>query len=199
MNKDRLAAFMDAVIAIVMTILVLQLREPAEPTIEGFLDIRVSFASYAISFFWLASMWMSLHNAWHTVDKISTKTIWLSIILLFFSSLMPYSTSLVASYFYSSVIQGFYALIVVATTVMMVLIYQRLSKDNSNKPETVKYMKRVSRLILIDIGIMTVGTLLGVLFWSPIASIGIIVAALFIIVVRSGDPEMSNDDKISQD
>ena len=186
MSKDRLGAFMDAVIAIVMTILVLQLREPAEPTIEGFLDIRVSFASYAITFFWLASMWMSLHNAWHMIDVISTKTVWLSMILLFFSSLMPYSTSLVAEYFYSAVVQTFYALVVIATTIMMILLYQRLAKDNNN-PETVKYMRNVSHLILIDVGIMSLGALLGIFVWSPLASIGIVAASLFIILVKSGD------------
>ena len=87
MNKDRLGAFMDAVIAIVMTILVLELDKPAAPTLQAFWDLRINFAEYALSFLWLAAMWTSLHNAWHVVDKISGRTMWLSMGLLFFSSL----------------------------------------------------------------------------------------------------------------
>ena len=87
---------MDAVIAIVMTILVLELEKPAKPTLEAFWNLRINFAAYALSFLWLAAMWTSLHNAWHVVDKISNRTMWLSMGLLFFSSLFPYATVFVA-------------------------------------------------------------------------------------------------------
>ena len=83
MSKERLGAFMDAVIAIVMTILVLELEKPAKPTLEAFWNLRINFAAYALSFLWLAAMWTSLHNAWHVVDKISNRTMWLSMGLLF--------------------------------------------------------------------------------------------------------------------
>ena len=55
-NKDRLGAFMDAILAIIMTILVLELAKPKEPTIAAFLSLWHAFAAYAISFFWLGSM-----------------------------------------------------------------------------------------------------------------------------------------------
>lgn len=186
-SKDRLGAFMDAIIAIVMTILVLELEKPAEPTLKAFWDLRFSFGSYALSFLWLASMWISLHNAWHMVDKISRRTIWLSMGLLFFSSLFPYATSLVARYVMSSVIQGFYALIVIATTVMMLLVYRSLSKDDPRE-EVVQYMNRVNELLMIDIFIKVVGAVLGLLFWPPFASVGIIVAAIFTTVMRRYNP-----------
>jgi len=178
---------MDAVIPIVMTILVLELEKPSAPTIEAFLDLRINFAEYALSFLWLASMWTSLHNAWHVVDKISNRTMWLSMALLFFSSLFPYSTSLVARYFTSRVIQGFYGLVVIATTIMLVLIYSSLAKDDK-RPETVQYMKQVNRLLLIDIGIKIAGAVLGVMFWPPLVSIGILVAAVFTTIMRLGNP-----------
>ena len=48
MSKERLGAFMDAVIAIVMTILVLELEKPAKPTLEAFWDLRINFATYQL-------------------------------------------------------------------------------------------------------------------------------------------------------
>ena len=187
MNKERLGAFMDAVIAIVMTILVLELEKPSAPTLEAFWNLRINFAAYALSFLWLAAMWTSLHNAWHVVEKISNRTMWLSMGLLFFSSLFPYATSLVASYFTSKVVQGFYGMVVIATTVMMVLIYGSLAQDDK-RPGTMRYMGRVRQLLLIDIGIKIAGTILGVLFWPPLVSVGILAAAVFITIMRRDNP-----------
>ena len=185
MSKDRLGAFMDAVIAIVMTILVLELEKPAKPTLEAFWDLRINFAAYALSFLWLAAMWTSLHNAWHVVDKISNRTMWLSMGLLFFSSLFPYATSLVSTWFSSSVVQGFYGVIVIATTVMLILIYNSLAEDNPHE-SAVKYMKTVNGSLIIDVGIKIAGTVIGVLFWPPLVSIGVLVAAVFIMLARRG-------------
>ena len=187
MNKDRLGAFMDAVIAIVMTILVLGLQKPAEPTWKAFWELRISFAEYALSFIWLAAMWMSLHSAWHMVDKISNRTTGLAMGLLFFSSLFPYATSLVGSFVESGFVQGFYGLIVIATTVMLILIYRSLAKDNP-KEETVRYMNRVCHILEIDVGIKAVGMILGILFWPPIVSIGILLAAVFTGIARQNKP-----------
>ena len=62
-DKDRLGAFMDAIIAIIMTILILELDRPSQPTLRAFLGLWRGYLSYAISFFWLASMWTALHIA----------------------------------------------------------------------------------------------------------------------------------------
>ena len=183
MNKDRLGAFMDAVIAIVMTILVLELEKPSEPTLEAFWNLRINFAAYALSFLWLAAMWTSLHNAWHEAEKISNRTMWLSMGLLFFSSFFPYATSLVSTYFTSKVVQGFYGIIVIATTAMLMLIYRSLANDD-DRESTVKYMRTVNAFLRIDIGIKIVGTILGVLFWPPLVSVGILIAAVFIMAAR---------------
>ena len=183
MNKDRLGAFMDAVIAIVMTILVLELEKPSAPTLKAFWGLRINFAAYALSFLWLAAMWTSLHNAWHVVGKISPRTVWLSMGLLFFSSLFPYATSLVSTYFMSKVVQGFYGIVVIATTVMMMLIYRSLAKDDG-RSETSEYMKTVNGFLLIDVGIKIAGTVAGVLVYPPLVSVGVLAAAAFIMIVR---------------
>ena len=192
MNKDRLGAFMDAVIAIVMTILVLELKKPSEPTIEAFWDLRINFAEYALSFIWLAAMWTSLHNAWHVADKISNRTMWLSMALLFFSSLFPYATSLAGDYFFSRTVQGFYGVVVIATTFMLILIYKSLARDDG-RPDTVQYMNHICGFLLVDVGIKTVGTILGILFWPPMVSIGILAAAVFTAVMRRGNPVVERE------
>lgn len=67
MGKDRLIAFTDAVLAIVMTILVLELNKPDSISFSGFWALRENFFAYTLSFFWLGTMWVNLHNEWYHV------------------------------------------------------------------------------------------------------------------------------------
>ena len=82
MKKDRVAAFTDAVLAIIMTILVLELKKPSSLTVEALWDLRYSFFSYTLSFFWLGSMWVNIHNEWESIEKINAKTLWMTLVLL---------------------------------------------------------------------------------------------------------------------
>lgn len=96
MIKERVVAFTDAVLAIIMTILVLDLDKPDPLTWSGFGKLWPQFLAYAFSFFWLGSMWVHLHIEWSGVKLVDQPVLWTSITLLFFCSLIPYSTSLVA-------------------------------------------------------------------------------------------------------
>ena len=96
MSKERVVAFTDAVLAIIMTILVLDLDKPDPLTWSGFGKLWPQFLAYAFSFFWLGSMWVHLHIEWSGVKLVDQPVLWTSFTLLFFCSLIPYSTSLVA-------------------------------------------------------------------------------------------------------
>ena len=96
MSKERVVAFTDAVLAIIMTILVVDLDKPDPLTWSGFGKLWPQFLAYAFSFFWLGSMWVHLHIEWSGVKLVDQPVLWTSITLLFFCSLIPYSTSLVA-------------------------------------------------------------------------------------------------------
>lgn len=99
MSKERLIAFTDAVLAIIMTILVLELKRPDPISWQALLDLGTNFFAYTISFFWLGTMWVNLHRSWDAVDKINSNLVWSSIVLLFFSSFFPYTTALVSADF----------------------------------------------------------------------------------------------------
>ena len=75
MPKDRLCAFMDAILAIIMTILVLELKKPAEASWRALWALRADFFSYAVSFFWLGAMWVNIHNGWVSVERIDNKVL----------------------------------------------------------------------------------------------------------------------------
>lgn len=83
MGKERITAFEDAILAIIMTILVLELNKPDQVTWHGLWLLHDSFFAYAISFFWIGLMWVSHHNNWHHVKVINMQTVYLTIVLLF--------------------------------------------------------------------------------------------------------------------
>ncbi len=62
MNKERLSAFADAVLAIIITILVLELEKPTHLNLTGFAELWPNYMAYTISFFWLGAMWINMHN-----------------------------------------------------------------------------------------------------------------------------------------
>lgn len=96
MTKSRLEAFSDGVIAILITILVLELRPPATFTWNSILSIRTTMLCYVISFLFLAIYWVNHHHLLQPVRKISGAVLWANMHLLFWLSVVPVTTSWMA-------------------------------------------------------------------------------------------------------
>src|SRR4051812_49350131 len=92
MHKGRLEAFTDAVIAIILTIMVLDLRV-GEPSWSGLWSERGHFLSYALSFVFLAIYWNNHHHMFQSVEKVDGSVLWANMHLLFCLSLTPFVTS----------------------------------------------------------------------------------------------------------
>ena len=90
-----------------MTILVLELEKPKTFDLQGLWELRTNFFAYGLSFFWLGAMWTNFHSSSQVVEKISQKTVWAAIVMLFFSSFFPYMTKLVASNFNNATMRVF--------------------------------------------------------------------------------------------
>src|SRR5207248_2900315 len=93
MSKDRLAAFSDGVIAIIITIMVLELKVPHGADWKVLLGVTPSFLSYVLSFIYLAIYWNNHHHLLHTVDKVDGTILWANMHLLFWLSLVPFATA----------------------------------------------------------------------------------------------------------
>ena len=178
MGKERLCAFMDAILAIIMTILVLELEKPADATFAALWDLRLNILAYVVSFFWLGAMWVNLHGAWHRVDKISQSVVWWTIIMLFFSSLIPYVTSFVSSHFMSAFAQTCYGVVVLAVTLSNVALNRAVAKANTDDKEIYQSFMGADRVLWIDIAVKAAGMIVAVIIFPPAAMIAIMVAAM---------------------
>ena len=181
MGKERLGAFIDAVIAIIMTILVLELEKPKTFDLQGLWEFRTNFFAYVLSFFWLGAMWTNFHSSSQVVEKISQKTVWTAIIMLFFSSFFPYTTKLVASNFNNATMQVFYGVIVLLISFSVLWYYHTLVEVN----QTAEIEQlNISRLHWMkwDIAIKILGIILSLTIF-PAAEIVSVLITLCVLVI----------------
>ena len=92
MNKSRLEAFSDGVIAILITIMMLEMKVPIGKDFASLKPVIPKFISYVLSFVYLGIYWNNHHHMMHTVKKVSGSILWANLHLLFWLSLVPFVT-----------------------------------------------------------------------------------------------------------
>ena len=92
MPKGRLEAFSDGVIAIIITIMVLEMKAPHDATLESLLPLMPAFLSYVLSFLYVAIYWNNHHHLFHAVQRVDGMVLWANLHLLFWLSLVPFVT-----------------------------------------------------------------------------------------------------------
>src|SRR5262249_60200046 len=92
MNKARLEAFSDGVIAILITIMVLDLRSPPSADLSALGTVLPDLATYLLSFVFLGIYWNNHHHVLHATSRINGAVLWANLHLLFYLSLVPFAT-----------------------------------------------------------------------------------------------------------
>ena len=93
MTTNRLEAFSDGVIAIIITIMVLELKVPHVPTFEGLKPVLPVFCSYVLSFLYVGIYWNNHHHLFHSTCHVTGRILWANLHLLFWLSLFPFTTA----------------------------------------------------------------------------------------------------------
>jgi uncharacterized membrane protein len=92
MGKTRLEAFSDGVLAIIITIMVLEIKVPHEPDWNALQKLAPVFLSYVLSFIYVGIYWNNHHHLLHTVHTVSAKILWANLHVLFWLSLVPFAS-----------------------------------------------------------------------------------------------------------
>ena len=93
MEKDRLLAFSDGVIAIIITVMVLELKVPHGASLHDLVTVAPVFLSYVMSFIYISIYWNNHHHFLHLVRRVDGLMLWANLHLLFWLSLVPFTTS----------------------------------------------------------------------------------------------------------
>ena len=124
MGKDRLAAFSDGVFAIIITIMVLELKVPHGSNWEVLAGVAPNFVSYVLSFVYLAIYWNNHHHLVHTVARVDGLILWANSHLLFWLSLIPAATAWMGENFLASIPTAVYG----TSLLMPAIAYYLLQK-----------------------------------------------------------------------
>jgi uncharacterized membrane protein len=111
MRKGRLEAFSDGVIAIIITIMVLELRPPHDAGWEALRPLFATFSSYVLSFVFVGIYWNNHHHMLHAVEYVDGRILWANLALLFWMSLIPFATGWMGETSWAAVPTAVYGLV----------------------------------------------------------------------------------------
>jgi uncharacterized membrane protein len=137
MGKSRLEAFSDGVIAIIITIMVLELKAPHEASFEALRPLVPVFLSYALSFMYVGIYWNNHHHLLHAVHRVSGGILWANLHLLFWLSLIPFTTAWMDENHYAPAPTALYGAVLLMASIAY-LILQRLIIQSQGQDSIVR-------------------------------------------------------------
>jgi len=117
MSKGRLEAFSDGVIAILITIMVLELRAPQGDSWSALREVVPSLFSYVLSFVFLGIYWTNHHHMLQLAERVTGRVLWANLHLLFWLSLIPFATTWMGANHYAAVPTALYGIVLVLAAV----------------------------------------------------------------------------------
>ncbi|MBE6494064.1 MAG: DUF1211 domain-containing protein [Methanosphaera stadtmanae] len=133
METERFEALMDAIIAIIITLIVMEFPFPKTTTIPSLLELYPQFVSYTLSFIICYNFWNYHHNIFGVLNKINSRITWMSAISIMVMGLLPHLTIMVSENFHSFTAQALFGLIFIITNINVYIVnYLLLSADKGN-------------------------------------------------------------------
>lgn len=180
MHKGRLEAFSDGVIAIIITIMVLEIKVPHEATLTALFNLSPVFLSYVISFLYVGIYWNNHHHLFQSVKSVDGRVLWANLFLLFWLSLIPFASGWMGENHFEDITVSLYGVVLLGCAVSYYLVTLSLLKSHDvdsiiHKALGSKFKEHIS-LVCYIIGI-------PFSFWIPKISFALytIVALIWLI------------------
>ena len=190
MHKGRLEAFSDGVIAIIITIMVLEIKVPHEATTEALYKLGPLFLSYVISFLYVGIYWNNHHHLFQSVKKVDGRVLWSNLFLLFWLSLIPFASGWMGENHFAGMTVTIYGIILLGCAFSYYVLTNSLLKNHDtesviHKAVGNKFKEHVSLFLYI------VGLLIS--FWLPQIAFGTfsVVALIWLLPDKRIEKQMS--------
>ncbi len=132
MKSSRLEAFSDGVIAIIITIMVLELKVPLDGSPKALLHLLPLFLSYALSFVLVAIYWVNHHHLIHLIRKVDGAVLWLNANLLFWLSLTPFATAYMGQTHAAPMSVAFYGTVQTTCAVAYAFLHAAIARQHAD-------------------------------------------------------------------
>ena len=184
-TPERVSAFSDGVFAILITVLVLELRPPEQPTFKALVQLWPTWISYAVSYLFIATVWANHHYLLRFASEATPRLLWFNFGHLFSMSLLPFSTAWMAVSELAPQPVAFYAAVfflVNATYVLLIweLIDRRGAHDVSPKVRRIMRVRSMATLSLFGVAAL-------IALKYPFAGLGTCVCCL-VVYLRPEPP-----------
>lgn len=194
MKQNRLEAFTDGVIAILITIMVLELKVPHGDNLDTLIQLIPKFLSYVLSFVYLGIYWNNHHHMLHSNDRVTGPMLWANLHLLFWLSLVPFATGWMGENHFETIPTLIYGIVLLMSAIsfwtLQQIIISSQGPDSLLKKAVQKDWKGKGSQILYMIAIALV-------FVSKWISIGIyiLVALIWLVPDRRIERVIANKEK----
>ena len=144
MNKTRLEAFSDGVLAIIITIMVLELKIPLTESWQDIRHMLFEIGTYLLSFVFIATFWGNHHQMLHTVKFTTPKIIWTNMLVLFLLSLIPFATRWMADKHFDSLTVASYGFILMLCSIAFYFLQLSIMSGNQVSEKLKEALKKQS-------------------------------------------------------
>ncbi|WP_281633192.1 TMEM175 family protein [Flavobacterium luteolum] len=159
MNKGRLEAFSDGVLAIIITIMILEIKAPEGHEFSDLKPLIPKFLSYVLSFIYVGIYWNNHHYLLHGLSKVNGKVLWSNLHFLFWLSLIPVSTAWMGEHNFEKAAMSLYGTILLLSAISYVILQYTIMCSEGNDSALRRVLKKDFKgkisLVLYVIGIVT--------------------------------------------
>lgn len=194
MNKTRLEAFSDGVIAIIITIMVLSVNVPDKANWAVFLKILPNLLGYALSFVFVGIYWNNHHHLLHAAEKVTASIMWANHNLLFWLSLVPLATAWMSK----TDFQDFAVIVYAALLLICGVSYTLLSKAIIGSLDKENPLRAVLKKFSFKGAFSIVCYLLSIpaAFWHTYMSMGLFLLVSIVWIIPSREIEKKVEEKV---
>ena len=180
MKPERLQAFTDGVVAVIITIMVLEMHAPEAVTLQALLALWPAFLSYVLSFIYVGIYWNNHHHFAHLIQNVTGGILWANLGLLFFMSLIPFTTAWAGEHGFAPLPTALYGLSLLTTalawSVLQITIMRAQGKESVLKQALgADWKGKLSSLCyLAGIGLAFVAPVLSYVLYALVAAMWIV-------------------------
>jgi uncharacterized membrane protein len=143
MGTNRLEAFSDGVIAVIITIMVLELKVPRDTTLASLRSLAPQFLSYLLSFLAVAIMWVNHHHLLHSARRADARLLWSNNALLFSMSLVPFVTAYMGNNHRDPRAVALYGVVLLLCSASFQLLRSAIVQHHRGDPDLARYHRRI--------------------------------------------------------
>lgn len=184
MNKSRLEAFSDGVMAIIITIMILELKIPEGTSWEVMKHLLPSFCSYILSFVFIGIYWANHHHLLHTVKKVNGAIIWANMHLLFWLSLVPFATGWMGANNFDKVPVAAYGVLLLLCGLAFSILAAAIKKTYTHETNVTRALAKANTKSFLSI-VFYMASVPAAIYISPLLSAAFFVAVSIMWIIPS--------------